>query len=366
MKQKNTGISIAMIVSSLSINGISEVVMTYGRYLVRDGFKVTIFAGEPVNDKYIEECKNINISIIRLPARKPTTVQYYMKMAKLLNKKDFDIVHVHGNSSIISVDLFIAAIKGVKIRIAHCHNSECTNATVHKLLLPIFNRLYTRGLACSQKAGKWLFGNRPYQVVLNSFDPNRFRYDDAERKKSRNELGLTDEKIIGHIGRINSQKNQEYLVKVLKEICKYRDDVRLLLVGVGPDYDQFRERAAQSEFKDKILFYGETPTPEKLYSVFDVFAFPSKYEGFGMVMTEAQACGLPCVASTAVPEDVVISDQVVFLPIGEEDIKSWAKAILSFFDDEKPDRMGHCNPDKVRKFDIEENIKILEECYAIN
>lgn len=312
MNKKNNDISIAMIASSLSINGISEVIMTYSRCLVRDGYKVTIFAGQPVNDKYIEDCKRLNVNIIQLPARKPTMFQYYMRMFKLLNKRKFNIVYVHGNSSIISIDLLIATVKGIKIRIAHCHNSECTNVTVHKLLLPIFNHLYTSGVACSQKAGKWLFGSRPYKVVLNSFDANRFRYDDFERNKIRNQLRLTDEKIIGHVGRINSQKNQEYLVKVLKEICKYRDDVRLLLVGIGPDYNQFQEQVSKSDFKDKVIFYGETQTPEKLYSVFDVFAFPSKFEGFGMVMTEAQASGLPCVASTAVPKDVVISDQVVF------------------------------------------------------
>ena len=356
-------ISVVMSVNKLEINGMSSVIMNYCRYLNREKYKITIMAGKPIDNVYKDECAKLGVEIIELPTKTKSPMKYYFNIFKILNKKKFDIIHIHGNSSMMAVELLIASVKGIKKRIAHCHNTSCSSVTVHKILLPIFNRLYVIGLACSDHAGKWLFGKKEYTVILNGFDYSKFLYDKEARASIRRELRIGQDLIIGHIGRMNNQKNQEYLLKVFAAVCRKRKDVLLMLVGVGPNFEEVKKLVEGDKNREKIILYGETTTPEKLYSTFDIFAFPSKFEGFGMVMTEAQVNGIPCIASTNVPDEVVISDKISFLPIGIDDVDLWADKILELLQDSIENDRTKIDQSKIVKFDINQNVKQLEQCY---
>ncbi len=359
MKMKR--IKIAMCNNQLNINGISSVIMNYCRTIDSDKFQISILAGFPIDQGYQAECDRLGIQMIALPGKKDHMTGYFMKLFKSFRKKDFDIVHIHGSSSLIALELLIAKIKGVKIRIAHCHNTACSHERLHRMLRPLCNQLYTKGFACSQAAGEWLFGKRAYRVIPNGIDDQKFLYDSQNRESLRRAWGIRKGKIIGHIGRMNRQKNQEFLLKVFAALCAKTDELWLVLVGDGPDFAHISKLVSSLPDADHIILAGEADRPEKFYSAFDVFAFPSKFEGFGMAMTEAQINGLPCIASTAVPNDVVISDLVTFLPIEEEDVSLWEAAILDHFK-HSSDR-ATVNYSGIKRFDIRQNAKDLESYY---
>lgn len=150
---------------------------------------------------------------------------------------------------------------------------------VHKLLNPYFRTVYTKALACGQLAGNWLFGENNFEVLPNGFHTDDFTFSKKERDAVRNKLGVENQLLIGHIGRINEQKNQEYLLDIFEEVAAERDDALLLIVGTGPD-EENKTCVKEHPYKNRIILYGETDNPTALYSAMDIFVFPSKYEDF--------------------------------------------------------------------------------------
>lgn len=321
-------IRVAMITNDLNNNGISNVVMNYCLNINKLTTDMTIIAGSPIYSNFRTQCKESGIKLIELPERKVDTKTYYHTLYRVLSNKKYDIVQVHGNSATITVELLIAKLKGIKVRIAHCHNSTCNNMKVHKILLPIFKRVYTHGFACSSLAGDWLFRKKPYTVLVNGFIISKFIFDGNKREEVRKELGLEDKYIIGTVARFNDQKNHSYLLKVFEAVAKEREDVYLLLVGAGPNLEFIKKLIVEHPYRSRIVYYGETSHAEYIYDAIDVFVLPSKYEGLGIVFLEAQINGLPVVTSDTVPREVNIGNRTVFLHL-DDDVTEWKKEILN-------------------------------------
>ena len=325
---KENKIKVAMITNHFGITGIGTVMMNYCKALDKDKYDLTILAGQPISEKYAKECKEYGIHLIALPSRHGESLKHYSALWKALKAEHYDIVHVHGSSSMMAIELTIASLAGVKVRIAHCHTKVEVIKWTYRVLMPFFKQSYTKGLACSRLAGEWVFGKDNFQVITNGFDTKSFTYDDEARLNIRRRLNIEDNFVVGHVGRFNPQKNQKFLLDVFREIAKIRSDAILLLVGTGPDFEKIKELVNGHPHKDRIILYGESDVINQLYSAMDVFVFPSRYEGLGLVAVEAQISGLPCVVSDVVPKEVVISDNIDFLSL-DEPISTWSNAIVS-------------------------------------
>ena len=324
---KNKKIKVAMVTNHFGITGIGTVMMNYCKALNKNKYDLTILAGKPISEKYEKECRENGIQLVALPSRHKETLRHYIVLWKALREGRYDIVHDHGSSSMMAIELTIAKLAGIKIRIAHCHNKVVGSEWKYKVLKPIFKYSYTKGLACSRLAGEWIFGKEHFQVLTNGFDTKAFIYNEAGRLNIRRQLNIESNFVVGHVGRFNNQKNQEFLLEVFREVGKNRSDAILLLVGTGPDFEKIKELVAVHPYKDRIILYGESGNMEQLYSAMDVFVFPSKYEGLGLVAVEAQINGLPCVISDVVPREVVVGDNVNFISL-DESISTWSSAIV--------------------------------------
>ena len=357
-------VKVSMIANNFEINGISSVIMNFCRYVDKNKFTITIIAGEPVNEEYVQECCELGINVILLPSRKKSTKKYYMDLNREMHKGNYDIVHVHGNSATITMELAIAWLHGVKVRIAHCHSSTCYYMRSHKLMLPLFNRLYTNGFACSSLAGNWLFSEGCYDIIQNGFNTKKFIFNPIDRDRIRKELELEGKFVIGHVGRFNYSKNHEYLLAVFELIAVDYENVVLLLIGNGPDFKKVRDKANRSPYSKRIIIYGEASKTEKLYSAMDMFAFPSRCEGLGIVMLEAQISGLPCVASDAVPREVAVCPNVYFLPIDETNIITWKNQMIDIMRKEyNREKFFELYQDDISKYNITDCARFLEQKY---
>ncbi|MDA8226456.1 MAG: glycosyltransferase family 1 protein [Desulfitobacterium hafniense] len=321
-------ISVAMIANNLEVNGISAVIMNYCSHLNLTKFKITILVGATVAETHRKKCEELGVEVVELPARKIDTLAFYWAVNRELKKKRYDIAHAHGSNASIAVELSLAWLNGIKVRIAHSHNTTCTNMKAHKLLLPLFNRLYTHGFACGEMAGQWLFGEKEFYVMPNGFDNEKFRFSSNVRDEVRQELGVEDNFVLGHIGRFNDQKNHHYLLKVFECVAKKREDAVLLLIGAGPDFEEINGIIAQHPYKERIIVYGESPNPERMYMAMDVFVFPSKFEGLPVTLLEAQIGGLPCVISDVITHEVILGDRVKTLSLNKS-VTQWADEIVS-------------------------------------
>ena len=192
-------------------------------------------------------------------------------------------------------------------------------------------------MACSKEAGEWLFGEDAVSedkvyLLNNAIDVDNYRKNLSVRGILRQELGLENELVIGHVGRFKPQKNHDYLLDVFVKVCEKREDVRLLLIGDGPLKGGIEQKAEDLGIKDKVIFMGEVDNVGKYLNAMDVFAFPSLYEGLSVVMVEAQANGLRCVMadSERVSKDTILTGNVVCIKTDDKHKDKWAEALLDF------------------------------------
>lgn len=322
----NKKIRIAMVTNHFGITGISTVILNYCKELDHQKYDLTVIAGYPIADENRIECAENDIHLIELPSRRQESIKHYVGLEKVLRQNHYDIVHVHGSSSMMAIELTIAKLAGEKIRIAHSHNTMCSNMKVHRVLNPYFRKSYAKALACGSLAGTWLFGENKFEILPNGFHTELFTFDEFARNRVRRDLDIEDKLVVGHIGRFNGQKNQLYLIEVFEQLTKVCDDAVLLLVGTGPDFNEIKEIIDNSLYRDRIILYGVTKETRAMYSAMDVFLLPSKYEGLPVVLLEAQITGLPCIVSDKVSKEVDFGE-IQWLSI-EDSPENWAKAIL--------------------------------------
>ena len=359
----NKKIKISMVTNHFGITGISTVIINYCKELYHRKYDLTVIAGQPIAEENKVECVKNGIHLIELPSRHKEPAKHYIGLWKALKQNHYDIVHIHGSSSMMAIELTIAKLAGEKIRIAHSHNSMCSNMKIHKILNPYFRKTYTKSLSCGKLAGDWLFGENNFEILPNGFHTEQFVFDESEREKIRRKLGIVDRFVVGHVGRFNEQKNQTYLIKSFEHVAKVRSDAVLLLVGTGPDFDKIKYIVDNSLYRDQIILYGVTKETRAVYSAMDVFVFPSKFEGLPVVLLEAQITGLPCIVSDKITNEVDFGE-ICWLSV-EEDPQNWAKAILQTAVRSNTQRSDYRKEHitKIEHYDISQTVKQLDTIY---
>lgn len=349
---------IAIITKNLEIHGISQVIINYCTTLNLNKYNLTIFASNPINKKYINICKSKEIKIVKLPKK---GVKYFYKLYKELNVGKYDVVHIHGSSALVGLEVFISFICHISTRIVHSHNTTSEHPLLHYLLKPILNLLATKRIACGVDAGKWMFGKNVFEVINNGIFVENFMYSLDEKNNLKKEYNLENYFVIGHIGRFNHQKNQKFLLDIMSKLDN--EKIALVMVGIGPEYESVKQEA--NKFKQKIIFVGETTNPAQFYNLFDIFLLPSLYEGLPVVLIEAQASGLPCLVSDCVTKEANLTGTIKFLSLNEE--KKWNDEILLILNDKNKDRKSVSQRNieilKSKGFDINNNSEKIERIY---
>ena len=230
-----------------------------------------------------------------------------------------------------------------------------------KYLLRPFAAVYpTRLCACSRTAGSWLYGEKPFRVFNNAIELDRFTYDASKRKAVRQELGLGDELVLGHVGRFCYAKNHEFLLDVMAEVCKQRPGAVLLLIGEGENEAAARRKAEALGLQRNVRFLGRQSDPAKFYQAMDAFVLPSRYEGVPVVGVEAQASGLPLICSDKVPKEIGVLSTTKFVSL-QAPLEIWADTIIC--NAEKTTRRDTSAEMRAGGFDIVTEAKKLEEFY---
>lgn len=355
---------VAMVTDSLKRDGISSVIMNYCTHLDPDKFEITVISGASVAETNKIECIDHDIQLIELPERKTRSREFYSALSRKLAEGNYDICHVHGNSATNLAELLIARRNHIKVRIMHCHNSQCQHKKVHLMLSPIFKRMYTAAFACSRLAGDWIFGVNKFTVIPNAFEIERYRFDMTKRQQYRRDLNLDNDLVIGYVGRINYQKNCWYALKCFEKYSAENPRARLLLVGNGPEREELEKYVERSSYRNSVIVYGESEDVPGLLSAMDVFLFPSRYEGLGISAIEAQISGIPCIISDAVPREAQLVSQSIFLPVGDESISLWVDKLREFSRlSVNRDAFYRNNRKEFLKYDIESASRNLEGLY---
>lgn len=276
---------------------------------------------------------------------------------------EYHVIHGHVRST-ASIYLKIAKKHGL-VTIAHSHstsNGSGISAIVKNIMqLPIrYQADYL--FACSDKAGKWLYGEKAttqpnYRMVPNGVDLQRFAFNAEKRVQMRNELGIDkDTFVLGHVGRVTVPKNHKFLIELFTEYHKENANSKLLLVGDGELFEAAKRQIAQLGINDAVLMVGSKTNTDDYYQAMDVFVFPSLWEGLGIVAIEAQANGLPCLVSENIPQEAIIAENV--LQINLNSMQEWIVALENL-------QVGKRQPisKTLQQYDIHVVTKYLENFY---
>lgn len=331
-------IRVLHVVGSLNAGGIETFLMSVYRQIDRSEVQFDYLVSTDERFFYSDEIESMGGEIypVRQSRYRPKASHDRLKSFYLEN--NYKIVHQHAGGLRTLMPLIAARDAGVPTRIIHSHCAFTEPTTRRDYLEEAIHKLNTHRtgvatdkFACSADAASY-FGfvrnGGEWRYVPNGIDVGRFSFDEGKRKGARAELGLSDSTfLIGNIGRFSPQKNQVFLLRAFASVTKRCPDSKLLLVGVGPLEEDIHAEAERLGLTDRVIFLKNRSDTERLYAAMDVFAFPSLYEGLGIVLVEAQANGLPCVISERIPREAVYGENVttVALECGAE---AWADALL--------------------------------------
>ncbi len=304
--------------------GLTTVVMNYYRNMDSSQFHIDFSSYNDPDDKTLKEIEQKNGHYYKLPFRGKNIIPYYHALKKLC--RGYDVVHVNGNSTTMAIELIAAKHAGVKYRIAHCHTSKPGHPLLNYLLKRPFKNSFTSAVACSDKAGNWIFGKDNFLVLPNAIDIQKFFPDSEMRDSFRQKLVIENKFVLGHVGKLNEGKNHKFIFKVFIELCKSNPDSVLLLVGDGPLKKELINIASQNGILSKIIFAGMVSNVNDYLQAMDAFIFPSFFEGLPLSVVEAQAAGKRCYISDTVTKEVGITKNTKFISIQDSPSK-WAKLI---------------------------------------
>lgn len=250
-----------------------------------------------------------------------------------LHRHQFQIFQIHNYHSFNTfLQVLGAKLAGVQKIVVHSHNSNALHPFLHLFFRKILNSMNIERFACSQLASEWMYGNKADKayVVKNGIILNDYVFNNQKRANLRRHLGFGDDQlVIGHIGRFNYQKNHLFLLDIFRDVHMRDTEARLVLVGCGELESFIRKRIKELEIESSVILLGvRTDIPEILFA-FDVFLFPSFFEGLSVVLVEAQATGLPCIISDTNSAEIKLTENIHMLSL-EAPIKEWSNMIFKY------------------------------------
>ncbi|WP_051688599.1 glycosyltransferase [Butyrivibrio sp. AE2032] len=262
---------------------------------------------------------------------------------------EWKVVQGHMTST-AAIYLPIAKKAGIPVVVAHARSAGVDNGikgmATRLLRAPLQKGDITDyNFACSREAGYSVFGKElmdtgRVRIIPNAVNLKHFAYDPEKREKIREELGVSNALVIGHVGSFRYAKNHEFLLEVFAQVCRLLDNddlnqysmlhgmrIKLLMLGSGNLMEDMKKLAVKLHIADRCIFAGNKSNASDYYQAMDYFCFPSRYEGLPGSVVEAQAAGLQCLVSDAITPEVNVTELVSMMSIKSEP-RDWARKII--------------------------------------
>ena len=356
-------------VSNMARAGIETMLMNYYREMDRSQIQFDFLANKPVPGEYDEEICRMGGRVFVSPGLNPLCFFKYERFVADLARHNpqIKIVHAH-NEAMGYYALKSAKDAGVRVRIAHAHNTQIIRDYKYPLKLickQLLPGAATDYWSCGRDAGLYYYGESRWNasgfILRNAIDVSKFGFRSEERDRLRRLHHLENSFVLGHVGRFNVQKNHSRLLDIFAQVAKANSSARLVLIGVGELEPSAKEKAAALGIQEKTLFLGQMADVSGWYQAMDCFVLPSLFEGLPVVGIEAQAAGLPCFFSDCVTDEVLLSGAARRISLQAQDAQ-WAREILAAGHSSEERMQG---VDLVRRagYDIRTEARKLQEIY---
>lgn len=334
---------ILILCADLNIGGAQAVAANISKY-APEHLHMTYLIFRDRHGDYEQAIVDRGHRVLHWPSPSHNLPRFIFRLLKLLRRERFDAIHCHTMFNCGPV-MLAALLAGIPGRICHSHTTReerresPLRSTYRAAMRLLIRTCGTDFWACGWDAGYTLYGeswfSRRGTVIPNGIDRPAFTFSPEQRQLLRRQYGVEDRYVIGHAGHYAEVKNQKYLIERMPQILSMRSDAVLLLFGDGPDRPMLEQTIRSLGLGDHVRLMGNANGMGRILSAFDVFVFPSLFEGTPLALIEAQTNGLPCIISDRIPADAVVSELVTVLSL--EDPENWARTITAA---RRPDNPG--------------------------
>ncbi|HHX16521.1 MAG TPA: glycosyltransferase family 4 protein [Mollicutes bacterium] len=303
------------------VNGVSTSVLMLKRSLEALGHQVYVVTVNNENMKYKYDEEG---NVIRIPGLSIGIYDYRLsgiypvKSLKKIKKWNLDVIHSHTEFGVGTFARIIS--KQLKIPLVHTYHTMYEDY-VHYITKGYFNGIskkiveYLTLFYCDQTISELIVPtkktydlfkekykvNRNIYVIPTGIEVEKFykeNFDPKEVLELRKKVGLKkDDFVLLYVGRIAAEKNMAFLLDAQKALSKKNPNLKLLVVGDGPDLDKHKKETEASSFNNSVIFVGKVPLTEvaKYYQLGDIFVTASQSETQGLTVIEAMASSMPVV-----------------------------------------------------------------------
>lgn len=311
------------IVAGMNAGGAETFLMKLYRGLDRAKYQMDFAVAVTEKGFYDDEIRQLGGAVYHITPKSKGPLKSFLSIYNLVKSQKYRYVLRTAGHSLSALELFAAQLAGAKVRVFRSSNTNTTSGRRKDLLLhricsfmpKVFSNVK---LAPSTEAAEYMFGKNcvahgKATILRNAVDLEVYCYSENHRSQIRQAFGIKKgDVVVGHIGRFNQQKNHAFLIDVFAEFQKKHPNAWLMLVGTGELEEEIRREVIQYGLEKQVIFTGVRSDVPNLLSAFDVFVFPSKYEGMPNVIIEAQAASLPAVVSDSVTSEVKVTKLVRF------------------------------------------------------
>ncbi|MDD3304291.1 MAG: glycosyltransferase family 1 protein [Clostridia bacterium] len=353
-------IRILHITGTMNMGGQETFIMNLYRNIDRKKIQFDFVIHSNEKNFFEEEIKKLGGKIYRISPISKNPIKHCIQLYKIIKENKYEIIHRHTNSSIVFMDMIIAKIAHAQKRIIHSHSSIGNYKFLHYIFRFLLNQFSNTKLACSDIAGKWLYGSKKeFVIVPNSIEVDKFKFDISNRKRIRQHYNIDGKTLlIGYVGAFRYQKNHCWLIEMFSKYKMENANAKLMLCGDGELKKEIEKKIESLGLKEDVILTGNVNS-EEYYSAFDVFVLPSIHEGLGIVLIEAQISNLPCLVSTAIQDEAIISDNLNKIELNEQ---KWIDELKKYVIQENREDL-ECF--KYNKYNINSLVQIMYDIYSI-
>lgn len=340
--------------------------------LVSGGYKVTVCCYYEYEQDMVKRFETAGAKVLLMKYERAQGLWHLAKgLLKLFREINPDIVHIQYLAPGF-IPIIVARLAGIRTVFATVHIAgSVAYGRKAKLLLRSAANICTAFFCVSKGVEGFWFGdsevfepekarkNRRHFTIYNAVDASRIAQavEGIDREEAKTSLGISDKPIVGIVGRLTYQKGQDILFDAMVEIIEKFHDAMLIVIGGGPDRMKLEDKAKSLGIENNILWLGVQQQDRvfQLYSIMDVLAMPSRYEGFGLTAAEAMAAGIPVVGSKVEGLTEIIQDGITGYLVPANDSNKLAEALINLLTDpEKAKGMGRKGFERVNElFSIE-------------
>ncbi len=322
----------------MDLGGAETLIMNWYRNIDRKKLQFDFLCHNRTEAKYSKEILSLGGRMYCIPGMSHGGPLKYQNnlYAFFSSHKEYMVVHSHMNE-LNGIILKQAQKAGIPNRYTHMHTVFTNVSLEKKILLMIckknINRYTTRAFSCSRAAGEQLYRKellKTFTVISNGINVENFRYHETVAAAVREELGIGNGPVIGHVGRFAPVKNHAFILHCFKGFLDLYPEAKLILIGEGELNERIKIDADEMGISDSVLSLGTRTDVNRLMNAMDLFLFPSIKEGLPVSVIEAQAAGLGVLISDAISDETMLTDLIRQKSLSDPPIE-WAHELSAMY-----------------------------------